>query len=84
MVFSPAADLPRDSIASTPALKASAKTSVSTSLPLAFLMESTKDMLAIKGRASFLEERSIGHIDAGARSSQLMICAMVDVLQQEG
>jgi dihydroxyacetone kinase-like protein len=47
-------------------------------------MESTKDMLAIKGRASFLEERSIGHIDAGARSSQLMICAMVDVLQQEG
>lgn len=44
-------------------------------------MESTKDMLAIKGRASFLEERSIGHIDAGARSSQLMICAIADVLQ---
>jgi len=43
-------------------------------------MESTRDMLATKGRASFLEERSRGHIDAGAKTSQLMICAMVDVL----
>ncbi len=45
-------------------------------------MESTRDMLATKGRASFLEERSLGHIDAGARSSQLMICAMVAVLAE--
>ena len=44
-------------------------------------MESTRDMLATKGRASFLGERSIGHIDAGAKSSQLMICAIVSVLQ---
>ena len=36
-------------------------------------MLSTKDLLAIKGRASFLGERSKGHIDPGARSSQLMI-----------
>jgi len=43
-------------------------------------MESTKDMLATKGRASFLGERAIGHIDAGARTSQLMVCAIADYL----
>lgn len=43
-------------------------------------MESTQDMLATKGRASYLEEKSIGHIDAGARTSQLIICAIVDEL----
>ncbi len=43
-------------------------------------MESTKDMIATKGRASFLGERAIGHIDAGARTSQLMICAVADVI----
>lgn len=36
-------------------------------------MESTKDMLATKGRASYLGERSIGHIDPGAMSSYLII-----------
>ena len=36
-------------------------------------MLSTKDLLATKGRASFLGERAKGHIDPGARSSQLMI-----------
>ena len=36
-------------------------------------MFSTKDLLATKGRASFLGERAKGHIDPGARSSQLMI-----------
>jgi dihydroxyacetone kinase-like protein len=45
-------------------------------------MESTRDMLATKGRASFLEERSRGHIDAGAKTSQLMICALVAVLAE--
>ena len=45
-------------------------------------MESTKDLIATKGRASFLGGRSKGHIDAGARTSQLMICAIVDVLKQ--
>ncbi|MDO9423246.1 MAG: dihydroxyacetone kinase subunit DhaL [Methylobacter sp.] len=45
-------------------------------------MESTRDMLATKGRASFLEERSRGHIDAGAKTSQLMICALVGVLAE--
>ena len=36
-------------------------------------MLATRDMLATKGRASFLGERSRGHVDPGARSSQLMI-----------
>ena len=40
----------------------------------------TKDMRAEKGRASFLGERSIGHIDPGARSSALMIEAICDSL----
>lgn len=43
-------------------------------------MEATRDMVATKGRASFLEERSRGHIDAGAKTTQLMICAVADVL----
>lgn len=42
--------------------------------------ESTRDMLATKGRAAFLEERSRGHVDAGAKTTQLMICALADVL----
>ena len=46
-------------------------------------MESTRNMLATKGRASFLEERSLGHIDAGAKTAQLMICAIVDVLSSQ-
>ncbi|HDY84851.1 hypothetical protein LCGC14_0899560 [marine sediment metagenome] len=45
-------------------------------------MQSTEAMVATKGRASFLGERSIGHIDAGARTSQLMVCAIADVLLQ--
>ena len=45
-------------------------------------MESTKELIATKGRASFLGERAIGHIDPGARTSQLMICAVVAVLKQ--
>ncbi len=44
-------------------------------------MESTRDMMATKGRASYLEEKSIGHIDAGARTSQLMICAIMGELK---
>ena len=45
-------------------------------------MESTKDMQATKGRASFLGERAIGHIDAGARTSQLMLDAIADVINK--
>jgi phosphoenolpyruvate---glycerone phosphotransferase subunit DhaL len=42
--------------------------------------EATVPMLAIRGRASFLGERSIGHMDPGARSSSLMIAAAIDAL----
>jgi dihydroxyacetone kinase-like protein len=44
-------------------------------------LEATRDMLATKGRAAFLGERSIGHIDPGARSSALLIHAVCDVLE---
>jgi phosphoenolpyruvate---glycerone phosphotransferase subunit DhaL len=43
-------------------------------------MLATRDMLATKGRASFLGERSLGHIDPGARSSELMITAVCERL----
>ena len=46
-------------------------------------MLATRDMLATKGRASFLGERSRGHIDPGARSSQLMIDAVCARLAQD-
>ena len=46
-------------------------------------MASTKELIATKGRASFLGERAIGHIDAGARTSQLIICTICDVLAQQ-
>ncbi len=36
-------------------------------------LESTRAMLATKGRASFLGKRSLGHIDPGARSSQILV-----------
>jgi len=36
-------------------------------------MEATKNIVATKGRASYLGERSVGHIDPGAMSSYLMI-----------
>jgi dihydroxyacetone kinase-like protein len=41
----------------------------------------TKPMQAIRGRASFLGERSKGHVDPGARSSQLMVEAVCDVIE---
>lgn len=43
-------------------------------------VEATRDMLATKGRASFLGERSRGHIDAGAKTAQLMLAAIADTL----
>ncbi|MFM0075659.1 dihydroxyacetone kinase subunit DhaL [Paraburkholderia sediminicola] len=45
-------------------------------------MLATRDMLATKGRASFLGERSRGHIDPGARSSQIMIASVCARLAQ--
>lgn len=46
-------------------------------------MLATRDMLAIKGRAAFLGERAIGHIDAGAMSTQVMIAAVCDLLANQ-
>ncbi len=43
--------------------------------------EATIPMKAVKGRASFLGERSIGHMDPGARSSSLMIAAVCAALE---
>lgn len=42
------------------------------------LTESTKDMKASKGRASYLGERSVGHIDPGAMSSQYFFEALLE------
>jgi phosphoenolpyruvate---glycerone phosphotransferase subunit DhaL len=42
--------------------------------------EATKPVKAIRGRASFLGERSIGHVDPGARSAALIVAAICDVL----
>ena len=44
--------------------------------------DATIPMKAIKGRASFLGERSIGHMDPGARSSSLMITALCTVMEE--
>jgi phosphoenolpyruvate---glycerone phosphotransferase subunit DhaL len=41
----------------------------------------TAPMLATKGQAAFLGERSIRHIDPGARSSFLIVDAICDVLE---
>jgi dihydroxyacetone kinase-like protein len=44
--------------------------------------QATAAMDAIKGRASFLGERALGHVDPGSRSMALIIGALCDVLQQ--
>jgi dihydroxyacetone kinase-like protein len=43
--------------------------------------QATIPLEATRGRASFLKERSIGHMDPGARSTQLMIEALCDSLE---
>ncbi len=40
-------------------------------------------MKATKGRASFLGDRSIGHMDPGARSSSLMIGVVCQVMEEQ-
>ena len=40
----------------------------------------TAQMDAIKGRASFLGERALGHVDPGSRSMALIIAALCDTL----
>jgi dihydroxyacetone kinase-like protein len=45
--------------------------------------EATIPMKALRGRASFLGDRSIGHIDPGARSSAIIVAAICDALREE-
>jgi dihydroxyacetone kinase-like protein len=44
----------------------------------------TIPILATKGRASYLGERSIGHQDPGATSSALLLRALADVTAAAG
>ena len=44
--------------------------------------EATIPLKAVRGRASFLGDRSIGHMDPGARSSALLIEAIGSVLEK--
>jgi len=47
-------------------------------------MLATKDMIATKGRASFLGERALGHIDPGCKTCEVAIGAVCNaVLSQE-
>lgn len=41
-------------------------------------LNSTKDMKATKGRASYLGDRSVGHIDPGAQSSAYLFEALLE------
>lgn len=61
----------------TPALELLADGDVSTD-DLAQLAEDTKELKAKKGRASYLGDRSVGHIDPGAMSSVYFFQALVE------
>ena len=42
--------------------------------------EATAQMDAARGRASFLGDRALGHVDPGSRSMALIVCAICDCL----
>ena len=46
--------------------------------------DATVPMKALRGRASFLGERSIGHMDAGARSTALLVRAVAEAIEGSG
>ena len=58
-------------------------TDLSARLPIvaASAADATIPMLATRGRASFLGERSIGHMDPGARSSALIVASVCRALE---
>ncbi|HEX7308966.1 dihydroxyacetone kinase subunit DhaL [Lentzea sp.] len=69
----------------TPAVSAAASTNGSVAAVLSAAAdaaaegaESTVPMVARKGRASYLGERSAGHLDPGARSTALLLRAFAD------
>lgn len=43
--------------------------------------QSTKNMLARKGRARFLGEKSLGYVDAGAVTMALIVAAMCECME---
>lgn len=43
-------------------------------------MESTKPMKATKGRASYMKEKSVGHIDPGSASSYYIFKSLAEIL----
>lgn len=43
--------------------------------------DATVPMKALRGRASFLGDRSIGHMDAGARSTALLVRAVTETVE---
>lgn len=45
-------------------------------------MESTKDKLATKGRAAYLKERSVGHLDPGSVSSFYLFETLAEVINE--
>ena len=45
--------------------------------------ESTKEMVATKGRAKFLQEKSLGYVDAGATTVSLIITYIYDFIKGE-
>ncbi|MFG6114865.1 dihydroxyacetone kinase subunit DhaL [Halobacillus sp. MO56] len=47
-------------------------------------MEATKDIVATKGRAAYLKERSKGHLDPGSVSSYYIFNALADTIEEEG
>jgi len=47
-------------------------------------IEYTKTIIATKGRASYLGERSLGHQDPGATSTYLMLKALTDYCRNNG
>jgi dihydroxyacetone kinase-like protein len=53
-------------------------------LPASAGVEATKPMLATRGRASFLGERSRGHYDPGASSARLLVHAVCDAIVEAG
>ncbi len=46
-------------------------------------VEYTKTIIATKGRASYLGERSLGHQDAGATSSYLILAALTQLAKKQ-
>jgi dihydroxyacetone kinase-like protein len=57
------------------------KSALQAATKLAFdCMNDTKDRVATKGRAAYLGERSVGHIDPGAASSHLLIKTLSEAL----